>query len=67
MMTLDQVLQRLRHKAAARREEIAGALAKGHCADYAAYKGIVGEYRGLSSVDELIKDVLKEMNQEEDE
>ncbi len=66
-MTLDQVLQRLRHKAAARREEIASALAKGHCGDYAAYKGQVGEYRGLSSIDEMIKEVLRELNQEDDE
>lgn len=66
-MHLETVMQRLRKKAAARKEDLAHGLAKGQCADYAAYKAVCGEYKGLTHLEEMVKEVLSEIHAEEDE
>lgn len=66
-MLVEEVLQRLNKKVAARKEDIAHSLAKGQCGDFAAYRDKCGEYRGLSSLGEMAKEVLREIHGEEDD
>lgn len=65
-MILGDVLNRLRKKVLDKQDKISAALSSGKCSDYAEYRYRTGEYKGLSDIEDMIKEVLKEFNEEED-
>ncbi len=66
-MFADQALNRLRLKVRERLATITAEVAKGNAKDFPEYKLMVGRLRGLGEVDDLIREVLKELEIEADE
>ena len=50
-----------------RRESIARALVDGAARDYSEYRSLCGEIRGLSSAHTFVSDLVRKMEQDEDE
>lgn len=50
-----------------RRESIARALVDGAARDYAEYRSMCGEIRGLSTIHVFITDLVRKMERDEDE
>lgn len=50
-----------------RREDLARALVDGTARDYAEYRSMCGEVRGLSVAHSFINDLVRKMEQDEDE
>jgi hypothetical protein len=66
-MFADQFARRLQHKVMARKAKIEVEVANGAAKDFAEYKLFVGRVRGLGEVEDLIREVAKEMEIEADE
>jgi hypothetical protein len=45
---------------------VQGAIVAGRAEDFAAYKGLCGEVRGLRLAQEIVEDLAKRMNQNDD-
>jgi hypothetical protein len=64
---MDPTLELLMSQIADRRKQMELSLGDGAAKDYASYQNAVGYIRGLSTVEELIKDLAKRMETYDDE
>lgn len=66
-MRIEDVLDRVRVKITARKQKISEAVMTGQQPDFAAVRYQTGIHKGLVEAEDLIREVLKELNGEDDE
>lgn len=64
---MDKILEIIKHQINEKQTQIAQAMSEGAAKDYAEYRGMCGEYRGLSIAEGYILDLANQMERNNDE
>jgi len=64
---MDKILEIIKHQINEKQAQVAHAMSEGAAKDYAEYRGMCGEIRGLSIAEGYILDLANQMERNDDE